>query len=89
MASNAARRALRGINSLVLPQSGDRPELMLSTFPFSNAAPVILDVAGPAFTVKRYVDRDEIEAMRDWLTAALAAIDTQDEAPVAAERLVA
>jgi hypothetical protein len=50
---------------------------------------VTIEISTEAFFVLRHLERDEIEAIRDWLTAALAAIDTPDDAPVAAERLVA
>lgn len=85
MRGDSARRALRKLPSLDLKGAGDRPALMLSTFPMYDApAPVVLDIEGRWFSAKRLLARDEIEAMRDWCNDALTAIDTADEAERAA-----
>lgn len=87
MRGDTARCALRKLDSLCL-RSIDRPELMLSTFPMYGApAPVILDITGNGFTANRRLDRDEVEAIRDWCNAALEAVDTPDVAE--AERMEA
>jgi hypothetical protein len=91
MRGEAALRALRQTRSLVIDAVADhRPEIKLATAPlYGSPALVTIEISTEAFFVLRHLERDEIEAIRDWLTAALAAIDTPDDAPVAAERLVA
>ena len=81
MRGDSGRRALRKIPSLSIDPAPDRCGLMLSTNPLYGApSPVILDLWGVGFEIKRRVARDEIEAMRDWCNDALTAIDTADEA---------
>lgn len=81
----AARHALRKLQPMTINATTERCGLELSAHGLYGAqSPVVLDLWADGLTVKRRLDRDEIEAMRDFCNDALAAIDTADEAETVA-----